>query len=384
MNRLSVAVAERRRAGRSYLDLTVSNPTRVGLAYPLSDLERILSRAATAAYSPDPFGIRTAREALARHLSSPGDDVPVDDLVLTASTSEAYSFLFALLANPGDRVLVPTPSYPLLEHLAALSSVELGLFPLDYHAQGRGAGRWGLDLHALERAADARTRAVIVIHPNNPTGSYLRKGELDALSGFCAGRGIALISDEVFYEYPLTDDALRAPSAVSDSRCLAFSLGGLSKSVGLPHWKLGWIRVGGPAAMKSEALEGLELIADTFLSVGTPVQEALPEILDAGRTIRSQIIARTRGNLELLQRTVSPASSIEMLPVEGGWSAVLRVPRLRGDEDFALELLERHDVLVHPGYFFDFHAEGFIVLSLLPPVNSFREGVRRIVEYVGT
>lgn len=384
MNRLSAAVAARRRDGRPFLDLTISNPTRAGFDYPVDDLERILGRGARAAYSPDPFGLLSAREAVARSLTSEVDAVSPDDLVLTASTSEAYSFLFKLLADPGDCVLVPTPSYPLLEHLAVLSSVQLRAFPLEYHAQGRGVGRWAVDLHALERAADDRTRAIIVIHPNNPTGSYLRDDEMRALAELCASRDIALISDEVFYEYPLVDDPARAGSAASTTTGLSFSLGGLSKSAALPHWKLGWIRVGGPAALKREALEGLELIADTFLSVATPVQEALPEILEISKVMREQISERTRRNLAVVREITARSSSIDLLPVEGGWSAVLRVPRLRSDEDLALELFEAKDVLVQPGYFFDFHAEGFVVVSLLCVEEEFAEGMARVVEYVGS
>jgi hypothetical protein len=370
-NRLTLAVGERRARGGEILDLTQSNPTRAGIAYPLDTMQQILGDAARSGYAPEAFGLRSAREALAESLSADGDRVPADDLVLTASTSEAYGYLFKLLCDPGDAVLTAVPSYPLFEHLAALESVALLHFPLELQR------RWEIDVHEIERALTPRTRAIVLVHPNNPTGSFVSKSEWEAIEQLAATRGIAVISDEVFCEYPLRDSIDRAPSAASHHQALSFSLGGLSKSAGLPHWKLGWIRAGGPESLKREALRGLELIADSYLSVATPVQEALPAILEVAPAIRAAILERARANLHAVEAAVAPHPSIHLIPPEGGWSAVLRVPRLQTDEELALRLLA-DGVLVHPGYFFDFPSEGYLVVSLLTPEDEFVRGMERV------
>lgn len=344
LNRLTI---ERRRRG-PLLDLTETNPTRAGIEYPHDKLAEALARGARAPYDPDPRGLRSAREALGG----------ADDLILTASTSEAYSYLFKLLTDPGDNVAIPVPSYPLFEHLASMELVELRPFALEFHR------RW--ELHDV--AVDPRTRAIIVVNPNNPTGSFLRAEEWSAL----AAHDLPLISDEVFIDYALEG----APEPRPAEEVLTFTLGGLSKSAGLPHFKLGWIRVSGPG--KEEALEALELIADNFLSVATPVQAALPEILRIAPRIREAIRARTRRNLATLRRAFESTPSAQVLPVEGGWSAVIRIPRVMSDEEFALALLER-GVLVQPGYFFDFASDGYLVVSLLTREDTFVEGVSRVV-----
>jgi len=367
-NRLSAAREACARSGRPLFDLTETNPTRIGLEYPEEELAAAMARGARARHDPDPRGVLTAREALAVSLSTPGDSVSPDDLVLTASTSEAYSFLFKILCDPGDEILTAVPSYPLLDHLAALESVRLVHFPLEPGA------RWNLDAGEVRRAASDRTRAVVAIHPNNPTGSFLKVAEQDALVEWCESRGAALISDEVFLDYPI-DAAEPAGPAAKHGRALTFSLGGLSKSAGLPHYKLGWIRAGGEGSAKRAALAALELVADHFLSVSTPVQSALPELLTLAPRIRDQIRARTRKNYAALGKASAGLPSVESLPVEGGWSAVLRVPRLSSDEELALTLLENDGVLVHPGYFFDFPSEGFLVLSLLPDPKIFEAGL---------
>lgn len=343
--------AERRKRG-ALLDLTETNPTRASLPYPHDKLAEALARGARASYDPDPRGLRSAREALAAELQC-----SAGDLLLTASTSEAYSFLFKLLTDPGDVVLTATPSYPLLEHLASMELVQLRHFPLELHR------RW--ELHDVP--VDARTRALVVVNPNNPTGSYVTPAEQDAL----ASLGVPIISDEVFLDYPLEGSG---QSFVRDD-VLTFTLGGLSKSAGLPHFKLGWIRVSGPG--KAAALDALELIADNVLSVATPVQIALPELLRIAPRIRAAISARTRANLHTLRTAFASVPSAHVLPVEGGWTAVIRVPRLRTDEELALSLLDR-GVVVQPGYFFDFESEGFIVVSLLTEETTFAEGVARI------
>lgn len=349
LNRLTIE--RRKRSG--LLDLTESNPTQASLPYPCDALADALARGARASYDPDPRGLRSAREALAAHLSC-----DAEDLILTASTSEAYSFLFKLLCNPGDAVLTATPSYPLFEHLASLELVELRTFPLEFHR------RW--ELHAAP--AGERAKAILVVNPNNPTGSFVSPTEQNML----ASLRLPIVSDEVFLDYPLEGSG----SSFLRDDTLTFTLGGLSKSFGLPHFKLAWIRVGGPG--KQEALEALELIADNYLSVATPVQVALPDILRCGPGIRDAIRARTRANLDSLRRQLAAVTSLRALPVEGGWSVVLRVPRLMSDEELALALLDR-GVVVQPGFFFDFEQEGFLVLSLLPPEEVFTEGVRRII-----
>lgn len=347
-----------RRKRVDLLDLTETNPTRAGLAYPHDELAEALARGARASYDPDPRGLQSAREALAAHL---GCDA--NDLILTASTSEAYSFLFKLLCDPGDAILTATPSYPLLEHLAAMELVELRTFPLEFHK------RW--EIHDVP--VTPNTRAIVIVNPNNPTGSFVTPREQDAL----AAHGVPVVSDEVFLDYPLECSSKGSGTTFVRDDVLTFTLGGLSKSAGLPHFKLGWIRVSGPA--KREALEALELIADNFLSVATPVQVALPEILRLAPRIRDAIRTRTRANLDALRRAVP--NSVTALPVEGGWSAVLRVPRVRSDEELALALLDR-GVVVQPGYFFDFAQEGYVVLSLLTAEEVFAEGVARLVDMI--
>ncbi|MGA8806487.1 MAG: pyridoxal phosphate-dependent aminotransferase [Thermoanaerobaculia bacterium] len=355
VNRLTLA----RQAYRgALLDLTNSNPTKAGLAYPLDELAEVVGRAARAAYDPQPLGIASAREAVARELACDAADV-----VITASTSEAYSFLFKLLCDPGDAVLTAKPSYPLLEHLAALELIELHYFPLEFHR------RWEVDPGRIHDALTDRTRAILVVNPNNPTGSYVIAAEQEAIAEF----GLPVISDEVFHPFAFGDIA---PSFVRDD-VLTFTLGGLSKSAGLPHYKLGWIRVSGPG--KSEAVEALELIVDNFLSVATPVQVALPELLAIAPRIRVAIRARTSTNLASLKTAIANDPSASVLPVEGGWSAIIRVPRIESDEALALRLIEEHGVVVHPGYFFDFDADGYIVVSLLTEPEIFNEGIARII-----
>jgi alanine-synthesizing transaminase len=341
-NRLSLARAAHR---GELLDLTNSNPTHAGLDYPLEELSEVMARAARAPYDPQPLGLPSAREAVAQHLGCDAADV-----VLTASTSEAYSFLFKLLCDPGDTIATPVPSYPLIEHLAALELLHLRHFPLEYHR------RWELDAARVPREA----KAIVVVNPNNPTGSYVR--EQDDL----AALGIPILSDEVFHEYAFTDPA---PSFG------IFTLGGLSKSCGLPHYKLGWIRVHGAPG----ALEALELIADNFLSVATPVQVALPDLLRLGAQIRERISERTRASLAALRMALAEKPSAQLLEPEGGWTAVVRIPRTLTDEEFALDALERHGVLVQPGYFFDFDRDGYFVVSLLTPPDILQRGISRIV-----
>ena len=363
LNALTRAREERLRQGMPLLDLTVSNPTRAGLPYPEDQLSAAYARGARAVYDAQPLGMLPAREVVAAHL-----DCEAADVVITASTSEAYSFLFKLLTDPGDAIATAIPSYPLLEHLAHLELISIRTFPLEFYR------RWEVTSGAVSAAIDSSTRAIVVVSPNNPTGSFVTSSELATL----AAHKLPIIIDEVFRDYPLES---RTGNATCPDDVLSFSLGGLSKSAGLPHYKLGWIRVSGPAELRREAIEGLELIADNFLSVSTPVQAALPELLSAGAGIRQSIQERTAGNLRVLRDTVREVRSVEALPVEGGWSAVLRVPRVHTDEELALRLIDR-GVLVQPGYFFDFAGDGYVVLSLLTPPADFRQGLSIILDEV--
>ncbi|HSL24068.1 MAG TPA: pyridoxal phosphate-dependent aminotransferase [Vicinamibacterales bacterium] len=370
-NRHALLLAELRAQGVAITDLTLSNPTDAGLEYA-PDLLVPLADPAALRYEPAPLGMPAAREAAASEYARRGVTVPADRIALTASTSEAYSLLFKLLCDPGDEVLVPVPSYPLFEHLTALDAVRPVSYPIEYH------GRWSLNLDALERAVTPRTRAVLVVSPNNPTGSFLTGPELDAVSALCARRQVALIGDEVFADY-VFDGRDRGPSVVQQDAALAFSLGGLSKAAGLPQVKLGWMAVAGPSALVTEAIARLELICDTYLSVSTPVQRAAPALLQRAPRIRERIQRRTIGNRAALAQLVAMASDIEVLEADGGWYAVVRVPATVPEEQLALELLRTDHVLVHPGYFFDFPHEAFVVLSLLSRPDDFSLGVRRLV-----
>ena len=298
--------------------------------------------------------------------------MPVERILLTASTSEAYGYLFKLLTNPGDEVLVPRPSYPLFEFLADMESVAVRPYPLEYH------GGWSIDLDAVERALTARTRAIVLVNPNNPTGSYVKRTELSTLTALCARRGVALISDEVFADYALAGDADRVATLAGVEECLAFSMSGLSKVAGLPQMKLGWMVVSGPPALRAEAWEKLEWIADTYLSVGTPVQCAAARLLAAGDTVQRQIRRRTAENLAYARGALA-GSPANILAVEGGWYITLQVPRMRSEEEWTLVLLDRAGVLVQPGFFYDFETEGYLVVSLLTAPDILREGLARLV-----
>ena len=370
VNALSAAVAALAAAGAPIVDLTESNPTRVGLPYP-DGLLAALGGASGLRYAPDPLGLWDARVAVASDCARRGATVDPAHVVLSASTSEAYSWLFKLLCDPGDVVLVPQPSYPLFEHLTRLEGVETTVYRLEPH------GRWEIDFSTVD-AAPARTRAILAVSPNNPTGSYLSRSEVQRLFDVCLERGWALIVDEVFADYGL-DQTAPMTDIAAQAGVLAFSLAGLSKTVGLPQLKLAWTVVGGPPEARARALQGLELIADTFLSVATPVQTALPGILMAGSPIRDAIHARVRHNLTQARQAIERHPACTLLPSEGGWSAVVRVPATRGEDALVLELLSRERVLVHPGYFFDFPHEAFVVVSLLPREAEFADGFERLL-----
>ena len=384
-NRLARLLEEKRALGADRLDLTESNPTRARLSYPGEAIAAALADSGVAFYEPSPRGLEEARVAVAAYCAGRGRPVSPDDIVLTASTSEAYAILFKLLGDPGDAVLVPRPSYPLFDYLAALEGLRVVTYSLAYD------DRWSIDLESMERSLDARgtapPRAVIVVNPNNPTGSALRRGERERLHEICGRHGAALIADEVFFDF-LDPQALEEAARSGDpivpseqgSNALTFSLGGLSKACGMPQMKLGWIVVSGPDRSVREALERIDLIADTYLSVGTPVMRAAPRLFEIGAGIRSAIMQRLEGNLRILmERTRAGSSSCRVLDRDGGWYAVLQVPAVIPEEELVLALLAEDDVLVHPGYFFDFPREAYLVLSLLPDSAMFDEALRRIL-----
>ncbi|HEY6547544.1 MAG TPA: pyridoxal phosphate-dependent aminotransferase [Vicinamibacteria bacterium] len=367
-NRLATALAERRRAGLPILDLTLSNPTAAHIPYP-SDLLQDLAHPAALRYDPSPRGSETAREAVAADFGRRGFPVAPERLVLTASTSEAYAFLFKLLCDPGDEVLVPRPGYPLFDYLAVLEGVGAVSYDLAFD------GEWHLDLSSLRERAGPCTRAVVVVNPANPTGQYLKRAELSGLLELCAEHDVALVSDEVFADYEASPDPRRASSVAGDGPALAFALGGLSKSCGLPQLKLGWMAVFGPAPAREAALARLELVADSFLSVSTPVQVAAPSLLARLPELQAPIRARVARNRAALQRALRPPCPATLLASEGGWYAVLQVPATVPEEERVLRLLADRGVLVHPGYFFDFPREAFLVVSLLPPPETFDPGL---------
>lgn len=375
-NPLSRLLNEKRRGGEGVLDLTESNPTRAGLDYPEAEILRSLADRASLVYEPTPLGLSAAREAVSRYYARRQLAVSADSIVLTASTSEAYSFLFKLLCDPGDSVLVPRPSYPLFDYLAALEGVEVVPYPLVYD------GAWRIDLGALGPSVGPRTRAILLVNPNNPTGSFVKRDELDSLLELYRSHGVALIVDEVFSDYAMGEDAERVSSLVEVEDALTFVLSGLSKIAGLPQMKLAWIAAGGPAPERRQAYEGLEHIADNFLSVGTPVQLAARAFLDLAPRIQAAIRQRITANYRFLAARIPESSPGRLLRVEGGWYAVLRLPQVRSSEEWALELLGKDNVYVHPGYLFDFAAEAYVVVSLLTPAETFQKGADRLLRRV--
>jgi alanine-synthesizing transaminase len=374
-NRLADAIERRRAAGLPVIDLTLSNPTRAGLTYP-ARLLAPLAQDLSLCYEPAAFGMPAARLAVSRDFARRGVPVEPDRIVLTASTSEAYSLLFKLLCDPGDAVLAPRPSYPLVEHLTGLDGVSLEQYSLQFH------GRWELDLEELrEKARSPQVRAIIMVNPNNPTGSVVSNSELDAVASIARDYDLAIISDEVFAEYPIS--GLLPGSALQNRAALTFVLGGLSKSVGLPQVKLGWMAVSGEAAVVSDAMERLETICDAYLSVSTPVQVAAPELLSAGASLRVQIQNRVRENHNQLVTVAAAHPACAVMPVEAGWYAVVQVPAVASEDTMVVDVLEQTGVLVHPGYFFDFDREAFLVVSLLPEPQVFASGTRALFDQIG-
>ncbi len=378
-NPLAEAVRDARtraaEGGPALLDLTVSNPTSAGIPYATTEILAALADPRGLLYEPEPLGLASARAIVALDWTARGTAIDASRIALTASTSEAYAVLFKVLCDPGDEILVPAPSYPLLGFLAAFESVTLKPYPLVY------AGGWHVDLDALKSAIGPRTKAIIVVTPNNPTGSYLGVHELDAMLDL----GLPIVSDEVFATYPLRGSGPpcgRVASVATASRGLVFALSGLSKLAGLPQMKLGWIGVSGDASLVAQAMARLELVLDAYLSVATPVQLALPTILATRSATEQAIRARTARNLEALRSAMKGAPTASVLEVEGGWYAIVRVPDVKTDEEWTLELVTRDGVHVQPGYFFDMARGAHLVVSLLTPEATFAEGITRVAARV--
>src|SRR5580700_1079373 len=373
-NRLTETLEEVRSSGTPVLDLTVSNPTRVGLHYDEPLILESLASPYAMDYDPQPKGLPGARAAVGAYYQTVHrlHHFDPDRLLLTTSTSEGYSFVFRLLCNPGDELLVPKPSYPLFEFLADLQDVKLVPYPLIFDHG------WQMDFPSLERVVTKRSRAVVVVHPNNPTGSYVHPHEQESLNNFCRKHGLALIADEVFLDY--AHNAAPERSFAANQDVLTFTLSGVSKISALPQMKVAWIATSGPAAEVEAAQARLEVISDTYLSMNAPVQWAIPELLELRQSIQQQILDRVLTNLADLDRQLVTQKTCERLSVEGGWYAVLRVPVTQTDEELATDLLRRKSVLVHPGHFYDFPGDGYLVLSLITQKAEFAEALKQVLE----
>jgi aspartate/methionine/tyrosine aminotransferase len=373
-NRFSQALGEVRAGGAKILDLTVSNPTRAGLHYEEQAILGALSSPRALDYDPQSKGLREAREAVAGYYSEEHGvrGLDAEQIILTTSTSEGYSFVFRLLCNAGDELLVPKPSYPLFEFLADLQDVKLVPYGLIYDHG------WQMDFPSLEKMVTARTRGVVVVHPNNPTGSYVQAAEVEMLNSFCRERGLAVIADEVFLDYRLGNTA--HASFAGNRDVLTFTLSGLSKIAALPQMKVAWVVTSGPQDEAAEAMGRLEVIADTYLSMNAPMQWATPVLLAQRKNVQPQLLERVKANLTELDRQLAAQKACQRLSLEGGWYAVLRVPVTRSDEELAIELVREKSVLVHPGHFYDFPSEGYLVLSLITPRREFAEAMSAVLE----
>jgi alanine-synthesizing transaminase len=372
-NPLAEALERHKSSGRRLLDLSASNPTECGFKYDAPAIMRSLCAPASLQYCPDPKGLKCARQAVSDHYAERGERVTIDDLILTASTSEAYSFIFRLLCNPGDELLIPTPGYPLFDFLADVNDVKLTRYPLFYDHG------WHIDMHALKQVITPRTRGTIVVHPNNPTGHFTRPAEVTEFNQICSVHQMAIVADEVFLDF-----ALGAPqkSFAANTGALTFTMSGISKVSGLPQMKFAWLVVSGPEVEKREALARLEMIADTYLSLNAPIQLAAPVLLRQRVVFQQQLMARVRANLDELDAQLAKKQHVSRLAVEGGWYAVLRIPATRSDEELAIELLEKQDVYLHPGHFYDFPRDGYPVVSLITPTQDFSEGMRRVLSTI--
>ncbi len=371
-NRLTRQLEERRREGLPVLDLSESNPTRCGFAAE-PEILKSLQDPRLLTYEPDPRGLLRARQAVCDYYAAGGVSVRPEQVFLTTSTSEGYTYVFRLLADPGDKVLIPQPSYPLFDFLAGINDLEVVSYPLHY------SENWYIDLDEMRNGWVPRAKAVIVVHPNNPTGSFVKSGEFDFLAEYCRQNDGVLIADEVFADYVLEagDDRVLSHAATSD--VLTFTLSGLSKISALPQMKLGWVVVSGPKGQLETALERLEVIADTYLSLSAPIAHALPALLEHRKKVQPRIMERLNSNLKWLDRETASCQQVKRFKVGGGWYAVLKVPETVSDEDWAVDLLATDGVLVHPGHFYDFADDGHLVLSLLTKELTFQEATGRIL-----
>lgn len=370
-NRLSETLARHRATGKPLIDLTASNPTACGFVYDRQAILGALTSPDALAYQPDPKGLETARRAVCAYYAAGGAAVRAEDVLLTTSTSEAYSFVFRTLCNAGDELLVPEPSYPLFGFLADIQDVRLARYPLVYQHG------WQIDFRGLERAITGRSRGVIVVHPNHPTGHYTNPEEAARLNEICASRQMALIADEVFWDF--SHGGKQPPSFAANTAALTFTLSGLSKISGLPQMKAAWLVTSGPEPWKPQALARLEVIADTYLSMNAPVQLAIPAFLEQRHGFQRQLMEQVGKNLAALDGQLVAEKACERLKIEGGWYVVLRVPAACSDEDLAVALLATRDVYVHPGHFYDFPGDGYLVASLIAPEREFAEGIKRLL-----
>lgn len=370
-NKLSEALAKRRSSGLPLIDLMQSNPTQCGLHFDAQKILAALNNPASLHYDPDPQGLPQAREAVAAYYRSRNWQISIDDIFLTTSTSEAYSFLFRMLCNHGDELLIPQPGYPLFSFLAGIQDVSLVRYPLIYDYG------WQIDFHSLQQAITPRTRGIIVVHPNNPTGHFCKPAEIARLNQICRERQLAIISDEVFLDFSLAPDT--PPTFAANNEALTFTMSGLSKISGLPQMKVAWLAVTGPEALKQPAIARLEMIADTYLSMNAPIQLALPILLEQRHAFRQQWLTRAERNLAHLDKLLAKQKLCTRLKMEGGWYAVIKAPSTIGDDEVALELLTTHGVYVHPGHFYDFPAEGYWVVSLITPEQEFAAGIAALL-----
>ncbi len=375
LNSLSRTIAEKRRGGIPLLDLTISNPTEVFPNYAHDAIRSAYAHIDDFSYSPNPFGAEPARRAIAQLYAERGVTVSADQILLTASTSEAYALLFKLFCDPEDEILVPVPSYPLFDFLARLECVRIAPYRLSYD------GVWAIDFASLRERISERTRAIVIVNPNNPTGSFLKQCEKQELFDVAQEQDLPIISDEVFMDYSLGSTGQRVTTLIGSEGALSFSLNGLSKTAGMPQMKAGWIAVNGSRTEREVTRERLELLLDTYLSVGTPVQHALPELLKIGAGIQRQILERVKLNVEALDRILENTPA-HRLHIEGGWSAILRLPRTSTEEAWVGRFVEECDVIVQPGYFFDMDSEAYVVVSLITPPETLSEGMGRVARLV--
>ena len=376
-NRFTQALEVVCASGVRVLDLTLSNPTRAGLQYDERAVLQALASPKALDYDPQPKGLQVARDAVSRYYATEHTiDLNPENIFLTTSTSEGYSYIFRLLSNAGDELLVPKPSYPLFEYLADLQDVKLVPYPLLYDHG------WQIDFHSLEKALTPKTRGIVLVHPNNPTGSYVQGHEAARLNLFCREHALALIVDEVFLDY--VHDGRARSTFAGNQGVLTFTLSGLSKISALPQMKVAWIAVSGPPASVDAANQPLEVIADTYLSMNAPLQWATPVLLEQRKSIQQQLLKRVRANLAELDRRLAQQKSCQRLVAEGGWYAILRVPVTRPDEDLAIELLQTKSVLVHPGHFYDFASDGYLIISLIVPDQEFKEGIGRVLAHLNS